>query len=94
MAGRAAELVQGAECGRRQRRFYWRCIIRRNGNIDFEERGNPTYGNDNSYPHAVPIGMVLQEAFAQAGQIPDAIFSAHAHLYQRITVAYGDGRVM
>ena len=35
--------------------------------------------------------MVLQEAFAQAGQIPDAIFSAHAHLYQRITVAYADG---
>jgi hypothetical protein len=63
-----------------------------NGTIDFEQRGNPTYGNDNSYPNAVPIGMVLQEAFAQAGQIPDAIFSAHAHLYQRITVAYTDGK--
>ena len=62
-----------------------------NGTIDFKERGNPTYGDNKSYPNAVPIGMVLQEAFAQAGQIPDAIFSAHAHLYQRITVAYADG---
>jgi len=60
-----------------------------NGTIDFEQRGNPKYGNDNSYPNAVPVGMVLQEAFTQAGQIPDAIFTAHAHLYQRITVAYG-----
>jgi hypothetical protein len=63
-----------------------------NGTIDFEQRGNPTYGNDNSYPNAVPVGMVLQEAFAAAGQIPDAIFSAHAHLYQRITVAYTHGK--
>jgi len=61
-----------------------------NGTIDFEERGNPKYGNDNSYPNAVPIGMVLQDAFTQSGQIPDAIFAAHAHLYQRITVAYSD----
>ncbi|HZD47364.1 MAG TPA: metallophosphoesterase, partial [Silvibacterium sp.] len=62
-----------------------------NGTIDFGQRGNPKYGDDNSYPNAVPLGMVLQEAFAQAGQLPDAIFAAHAHLYQRITVAYTDG---
>jgi hypothetical protein len=61
-----------------------------NGTLDFHQRGNPTYGNDNDYKHAVPIGMVLQEAFAKSGQIPDAIFSAHAHLYQRITLSYND----
>jgi hypothetical protein len=61
-----------------------------NGTLDFQQRGNPTFGNDNAYPNAVPIGMVLQEAFAKSGQIPDAIFSAHAHLYQRMTLSYND----
>ena len=51
-----------------------------NGTLDFQQRGNPTFGNDNAYPNAVPIGMVLQEAYSKSGQIPDAIFCAHAHL--------------
>ena len=59
--------------------------------LDFQQRGNPTFGlNDNAYPNAVPIGMALQEALAKSGQIPDAIFSAHAHLYQRMTLSYND----
>lgn len=61
-----------------------------NGALDFQQRGNPSFGNHNAYPNAVPIGMVLQDAFQQSGQIPDAIFSAHAHLYQRITLTYSD----
>jgi hypothetical protein len=61
-----------------------------NGTLDFEQRGNPKYGNDNAYTNAVPIGIILQDAFAQSGLIPDAIFTAHAHLYQRITLAYND----
>ena len=92
VAGGAADLVQGAECGRGGEgdslALHYPPY---NGTIDFKERGNPTYGDNKSYPNAVPIGMVLQEAFEQAGHIPDAIFSAHAHLYQRITVAYADG---
>jgi hypothetical protein len=61
-----------------------------NGTLDFHQRGNPKFGNDNAYPHAVPIGMVLQDAFKESGQIPDAIFAAHAHLYQRLTLTYND----
>ena len=61
-----------------------------NGARDFKKRGNPKYGNDNGYPNAVPIGMVLQQAFTEAGQIPDAVFSAHAHLYQRMVLSYSD----
>jgi Calcineurin-like phosphoesterase len=61
-----------------------------NGTLDFQQRGNPKYGNNNAYPNAVPLGMVLQSAFTQSGQIPDAIFSAHAHLYQRITLTYNN----
>jgi hypothetical protein len=63
-----------------------------NGTLDFHQRGNPKfgYGNDNAYPNAIPVGMVLQSAFQQSGQAPDAIFSAHAHLYQRISLNYSN----
>jgi len=61
-----------------------------NGTLDFNQRGNPTFGNDNDYPNAIPVGMVLQDAFTQSGLIPDAVFSAHAHLYQRITLTYNN----
>jgi acid phosphatase type 7 len=62
-----------------------------NGTHDFKQRGNPKFGNDNAYPSAIPVGMVLQKAFTESGQIPDAVFSAHAHLYQRMTLTYNDG---
>jgi hypothetical protein len=35
---------------------------------------------------------VLERAFQESGQVPDSVFSAHAHLYQRLTSRYGDGR--
>jgi hypothetical protein len=63
-----------------------------NGTIDFLERGNPTFGGDAPpwYPAAVPLGMIIQDAFNESSQTPDAIFAAHAHLYQRLTLAYTD----
>ena len=61
-----------------------------NGALDFEQRGNPTWGNDNAYPDVLPIAMMLEMAYTLSGQIPDAVFSAHAHLYQRLTVNYTD----
>jgi len=36
--------------------------------------------------------MILQQAFQESKQYPDAVFSAHAHHYQRITYTYADGR--
>lgn len=63
-----------------------------NGAVDFAQRGNPTFGNDNAYPDAVPVAMVLEAAYQDSGQIPDAVFSAHAHLYQRMTVSYADDK--
>jgi len=59
-----------------------------NGTIDFLQRGDPTLGKSPGASNAQPIGNVLQSAFTEAGQLPDAIFCAHAHLYQRITIAY------
>ncbi len=61
-----------------------------NGTIDFQQRGDPTLGQSPGASHAQPVGNVLQSAFAAAGQIPDAIFTAHAHLYERLTITYED----
>jgi hypothetical protein len=36
--------------------------------------------------------MILQEAFRASRQYPDAVLSAHAHHYQRITYTHQDGR--
>ena len=45
-----------------------------------------------SVPNAHPLATVLERAFQESGQIPDAVIAAHAHLYQRLTSRYGDGR--
>jgi hypothetical protein len=60
------------------------------GTSNFAQRGDPTLGPSNA-SHALPLGEVLQQAFVASGQRPDAVFSAHAHLYQRLTHRYGDG---
>jgi len=60
------------------------------GAANFTQRGDPTLGQSTGAANAVPIAMLLQKAFAAAGRIPDAIFCAHAHLYQRLTIAYTD----
>ncbi len=36
--------------------------------------------------------MLLQEAFHESGQYPDAVFSAHAHHYQHLTYHQAGGR--
>ena len=61
-----------------------------NGAVNFTQRGDPTLGPSTGAANAIPIGMLLQEAFTASGQIPDAIFCAHAHLYQRLTITYND----
>lgn len=58
------------------------------GAANFAQRGDPTLGPTKGASHAVPLGMLLQQAYSQSGQIPDAVFSAHAHLYQRLTYTY------
>lgn len=74
------------------------------GAANFARRGDPTqalmkasHGDpDDAEPIKVatarPLAVVLQQAFLESGQIPDAVISAHAHLYQRLTYRYDDGR--
>jgi acid phosphatase type 7 len=60
------------------------------GASNFVQRGDPGLGPTNARK-ARPLGAVLQQAFAQSGQRPDVVVSAHAHLYQRLTYRYADG---
>ena len=60
------------------------------GAANFEQRGNPRNGPTNA-SEVRPLGAVLQEAFTESGQRPDAVISAHAHLYQRLTYRHSDG---
>jgi hypothetical protein len=58
---------------------------------NFPERGDPNLSP--SPPRTLqPLGMILQDAFRASGLYPDAVFSAHAHHYQRITYTHSDGR--
>jgi hypothetical protein len=38
--------------------------------------------------------MALQQAFSDGGQRADVLFSAHAHLFERLTYTYADKSVM
>lgn len=60
------------------------------GASNFAQRGEPTLGPSNAV-HARPLAAVLRQAFDESGQRPDAVFSAHAHLYQRLTYVHADG---
>jgi calcineurin-like phosphoesterase family protein len=60
------------------------------GASNFAQRGEPTLGPSNAI-HARPLAAVLRQAFDESGQRPDAVFSAHAHLYQRLTYHHADG---
>jgi len=59
------------------------------GAANFAARGDPTRGPTQA--HVAPLAERLQQAFVASGQRPDAILSAHAHLYQRLTYRYVDG---
>lgn len=60
------------------------------GAANFTQRGDPTLGPSQA-SETPPLATVLQRAFAESGQRPDAVFSAHAHLYQRLTYRHADG---
>lgn len=59
------------------------------GASNFAQRGDPTLGP--THAATPPLAAMLQRAFAESGRRPDAVFSAHAHLYQRLTYRYADG---
>lgn len=73
------------------------------GAANFNIRGNPSKGgpvakekrpaqpNDYDAPY---LAGALQQAFKDSGQRPDAIFSAHAHLSERLNYKFADGTVM
>ncbi len=73
------------------------------GATNFNVRGDPSKGGPaakgkrpvqlNNYD--VPcLAVALQQAFKDSEQRPDAIFSAHAHLYQRLNYKFADGAMM
>jgi hypothetical protein len=61
---------------------------------NFRERGDPNLGPTPRPPGKAlePLGLLLQRAFRDSGQYPDAVFSAHAHHYQRLTYTQAGGR--
>jgi hypothetical protein len=59
---------------------------------NFLQRGDPNLGPTRWKRKLRPLGMIVEEAFQESGQYPDAVFSAHAHLYQRITYTQAGGR--
>jgi hypothetical protein len=50
---------------------------------------HPVYSADTAHGSNLALGQALDACFAQAGRCPDAVFSAHAHNYQRFSRAYG-----
>lgn len=60
------------------------------GASNFAQRGDPTLGPSHAI-YTPPLAAVLRQAFDESGQRPDAVFSAHAHLYQRLTYHFADG---
>ncbi len=60
------------------------------GASNFDQRGEPTLGPTNA-TSARPLAAVLRQAFDESGQRPNAVFSAHAHLFQRLTYRHADG---
>jgi hypothetical protein len=64
------------------------------GATNFNVRGDPRVGETPKQARAPYLADALQQAFAKSGQRADVIFSAHAHLFQRLTYTYADGTVM
>jgi hypothetical protein len=58
---------------------------------NFPERGNPNLGPTPHTRVLKPLAKILQEAFEASKLYPDAVFSAHAHHYQRLTYLCADG---
>jgi hypothetical protein len=62
------------------------------GASNFPERGNPNLGPTKHTRVLKPLAKILQDAFKASKLHPDAVFSAHAHHYQRLTYRCADGR--
>jgi hypothetical protein len=62
------------------------------GATNFAQRGDPTLSPTAGADHLQPIANTLQRAFTEGDLVPDAIFSAHAHHYQRLTYHQAGGR--
>lgn len=62
------------------------------GAANFRERGDPNLGPTPRRGPCNPLGMLLQQAYRDSKQYPDAVLSAHAHHYERITYTHADGR--
>jgi hypothetical protein len=60
----------------------------------FAVRGDPWAGETPAAANAPHLASALQQAFSESGQRPDAIFSAHAHLFQRLSYRFADGTIM
>jgi acid phosphatase type 7 len=64
------------------------------GATDFNIRGDPQNGETPHEKHAPYLAVALQQAFSDSGQRPDVLFSAHAHLFQRLTYQFADKTIM
>ena len=64
------------------------------GAANFNIRGDQSQGPSPNASNAPYLAVALQQAFTDSAQRPDAIFSAHAHLFQRITYSFADETVM
>ena len=64
------------------------------GATNFNIRGDQRNGETPKQAKAPYLAIALQQAFAASGQRADAIFSAHAHLFQRLTYTYADDTLM
>lgn len=64
------------------------------GATNFNVRGDPSQGPGPDVSNAPYLAVALQQAMVDSGQRPDAIFSAHAHLFQHLTYTFADGTVM
>jgi acid phosphatase type 7 len=62
------------------------------GAANFLQRGDPNLGPTPRPLKLEPLGVILRHAFRESRQYPDAVLSAHAHHYQRITYTHADGR--
>jgi hypothetical protein len=52
---------------------------------------HPAQPNNYDVPY---LAVTLQQAFEDSGQRPDVIFSANAHLFERLNYKFADGTVM
>jgi hypothetical protein len=52
----------------------------------------PVYSADVVHGSNLELGELLEGCFAAAGRTPDAVFTGHAHNYQRFAARRGNGR--